>query len=113
MVGDLGAGKTTVAQAIIAELGNTSPVTSPTYTLIQEYPVSQGIVYHMDLYRLNDPAELEFLGLIDLWSDRSLFLIEWPERGGDWVPTATHRLTINTPKDAGSTARELQFERMS
>jgi len=78
--GDMGAGKTTLAKSIIHGFGYAGPVTSPTYNLVQEYPVDHGVIYHMDLYRLDDPAELEFLALEDLWGQESVFLIEWPAR---------------------------------
>lgn len=92
--GDLGAGKTTLCKSIIQNLGNSSVVTSPTYNLIQEYPVQQGIVYHMDLYRLEDPEELQYLALPDLWTSESLFLIEWPEKGHPLLPAATHEIEL-------------------
>ncbi|MFT5573688.1 MAG: tRNA threonylcarbamoyladenosine biosynthesis protein TsaE [Cryomorphaceae bacterium] len=90
----MGAGKTTLCKSIIQRLGCSEAVTSPTYNLIQQYPVSQGMVFHMDLYRLNDPAELEYLAIEDLWSQRSIFLIEWPERGQGHLWPATHTITI-------------------
>jgi len=93
--GEIGAGKTTLCKSIIACLGYTGAVTSPTYNLIQEYPVPAGIIYHMDLYRLEDPSELEFLGLEDLWSDNSLFLVEWPENGKGWLRQQKHTIVIN------------------
>jgi len=92
--GDMAAGKTTLAKAIIAGLGYCGDVTSPTYNIIQEYPVQQGTVYHMDLYRLEDPNELEFLALDDLWCPKSLFLIEWPERGGGHIRPADFEINI-------------------
>jgi len=61
----MGAGKTTLTKSIINTLGYQGEVTSPTYNLIQEYPVNNGMVYHMDLYRLQDPEELSFLALED------------------------------------------------
>ncbi len=80
--GDLGAGKTSVARGILRGLGVEGPVKSPTYTLIESYAVGQGRwVHHLDLYRLADAGELEWLGLRDLFTERSLVLIEWPERG--------------------------------
>jgi len=79
--GDMGAGKTTLAKSIIHGLGYSGAVTSPTYNLIQEYPIDDSIIYHMDLYRVQDAGELEFLALEDLWSASSLFLVEWAERG--------------------------------
>jgi len=92
----MGQGKTTVCKSIIAALGCTQVVTSPTYNLIQEYLVDQGIVYHMDLYRLEDPSELEFLAVSDLWSQNSVFLIEWPQNGGRFLPPASHQITIDS-----------------
>lgn len=92
--GEMGAGKTTLCKAIIEHLGYVGAVTSPTYNLIQEYPVSNGIVYHMDLYRVQQPEEVAFLALPDLWTDNSLFLIEWPDNGVPFLPKQTHCIEI-------------------
>lgn len=93
--GDLGSGKTTLIKSIIEYFGYDGTVTSPTYNLIQEYPCQLGTIYHMDLYRVNDPFELEFLALNDLWSDTSLFLIEWPNKGDGFLPTADFVVDIS------------------
>ena len=76
--GDLGAGKSTLARAILRELGHTGAVPSPTYTLVEPYEVDSRSVYHIDLYRIASPDELEYLG----WDDLSdgLRIVEWPER---------------------------------
>ena len=92
--GGLGAGKTTLCKGIIQELGYSGVVTSPTYNLIQEYKVKRGIVYHMDLYRLQDPDELEYLGLADLYTSDSFWLVEWPDKGSGYLPVATHKVNI-------------------
>lgn len=98
---DMGQGKTTLCKSIIAGLGSLQTVTSPTYNLIQEYQVNKGICYHMDLYRLDDPSELEFLALPDLWSQSSIFLIEWPQRGEGFLPPASHEISIETINASG------------
>mgnify|MGYP005811409467 CR=1 FL=1 len=83
--GDLGSGKTTWARAFIHALGWTGPVPSPTYTLIEHYPVAQGNVAHVDLYRLSSPLEAESLGLRELHGE-VLLLLEWPSKGRGFLP---------------------------
>ena len=84
--GDLGAGKTTFARALLSELGVGARIKSPTYSLIESYEVKGLLIHHLDLYRIAAPDELEFLGLSDLAAGRFLLLAEWPERGGDALP---------------------------
>jgi len=84
--GDLGTGKTTLTRGVLRGLGHTDTVRSPTYTLLEPYDLEAMRLYHLDLYRLGDPEELEYLGLRDLLDGNSLLLVEWPERGGDLLP---------------------------
>lgn len=85
--GDLGAGKSTLARAWLRALGVTGAIRSPTYTLVEHYPLGdRGLALHLDLYRIAAPGELEFLALDD--GDVRLWLVEWPERGGDALPKA-------------------------
>lgn len=86
--GDLGAGKTTFARALIQALGHPGRVKSPTYGLLEHYSLEFIQVLHLDLYRIGDPGELAFLGIEDLLDERSVLLVEWPERGGDQLPAA-------------------------
>jgi len=86
--GELGAGKTTFVSGVLAETGFGGPVRSPTYTLIEPYEVGERVFYHLDLYRLSGPGDLEGLGLRDLHVPGSVLLVEWAERGGTALPAA-------------------------
>jgi tRNA threonylcarbamoyladenosine biosynthesis protein TsaE len=92
--GDLGAGKTTLARGFLRALGYTEVVRSPTYTLVETYDFGAITVVHADLYRLRDPDEFEALGLRDLSTAGHVWLIEWPERGGRWLPAADLDITL-------------------
>jgi tRNA threonylcarbamoyladenosine biosynthesis protein TsaE len=99
--GELGAGKTTLVGGLLNALGFQGHARSPTYTLIEPYVLSDRAIYHLDLYRLTDPREVEALGLRDLLEPRAVFLIEWPERGGGLVPPFDLGVLITYASDAG------------
>ena len=84
--GGLGAGKTNFSRGVIQSLGHKGVVKSPTFTLVEPYFIDNITIYHMDLYRFNDPEEFNYLGFDDFQS--GLFLIEWPEKGQPWLPDA-------------------------
>ena len=84
--GQLGAGKTTLVRGILRALGHTAAVKSPTYTLLEPYELAGWTVYHFDFYRINDPQELDFIGLDELLDAQAVKLIEWPERAQDRLP---------------------------
>ena len=82
--GDLGAGKTTLARAIIAACGHTGEVPSPTFTILETYPDCCPPLVHADFYRLDHPDELRELGLDD-YRDGAVLIAEWPERAGGFA----------------------------
>ena len=91
--GDLGAGKSTLARALLRALGVAGAIRSPTYTLVERYPVEGGEAWHLDLYRIGDAGELEFLGLDE--GAAVLWLVEWPERGGAALPRADLQVDLS------------------
>lgn len=91
--GDLGAGKSTTARALLRALGVTGAIRSPTYTLVERYPLRDGSeAWHLDLYRIGGAGELDFLGLDE--DTASLWLVEWPERGAGALPPSDVRLEL-------------------
>ena len=91
--GDLGAGKSTLARVLLRALGVAGAIRSPTYTLVERYPVEGGEAWHLDLYRIGDAGELEFLGLDE--GAAVLWLVEWPERGGAALPRADLQVDLS------------------
>ena len=104
--GDLGAGKTTLVRGVLNALGFAGHARSPTYTLIEPYEEGERFVYHLDLYRLTDPREVEALAIRDLLHAGSVFLIEWPEKGAGALPPID--LTIRLDYD-GELGRQIAF----
>jgi len=103
--GELGAGKTTWVRALLRGLGYTGRVPSPTYTLLEHYPVGGLTVVHLDLYRLSSEDELENLGLRDwLASAATWVLVEWPDRAPSLAARADLLLLL---EDRGGSARKL------
>ena len=89
LIGDLGAGKTTITRGIARGWGSSARVTSPTFTLVNEYEHNQDdrILYHLDCYRLGSSDEAETIGLGDILASDGTVIIEWAERIADWLPS--------------------------
>jgi len=104
LAGDLGAGKTTLAQAICRGYGVTEPVTSPTFALVHRYDAPRSPVYHLDLYRLRGPDELTNIGWDEIVCARALVLIEWPERAAGALPP---HVAIDLEHAAGDDTRRV------
>jgi tRNA threonylcarbamoyladenosine biosynthesis protein TsaE len=85
--GDLGAGKSTLVRALLRALGVTGPIKSPTFSLVESYPLTSGHwAHHFDLYRIDEESELDLIGFRDYFSFNTLCCIEWPERAGGRLP---------------------------
>ena len=109
LIGNLGAGKTTLAKGIVNGLGAAPPeeVSSPTFTLIHDY--GEGRVYHVDLYRLDEPREVATLGLDELFDRDGIVLIEWGERFPQLLPVERTEIRI---RSVGDDAREIEVTRV-
>ena len=92
--GELGAGKTTLAQAICRGVGIREDVTSPTFALVNEYHANGATVYHLDLYRLSGPDDLTNLAWDDIVNSGEIVLVEWPERAGSRLPADALRIRL-------------------
>ncbi|TAN05374.1 MAG: tRNA (adenosine(37)-N6)-threonylcarbamoyltransferase complex ATPase subunit type 1 TsaE [Rhodanobacteraceae bacterium] len=106
--GELGAGKTTFARALLRALGVGERVKSPTYSLLERYRVNGHDAFHLDLYRIADAGELEWLGLDELDAPDTLVLVEWPERGGGALPKPDMEVALGHA-DSGREVRLTPF----
>ena len=114
LVGELGAGKTTFTRYFLQSLGHTGAVKSPTYTLVEPYELTESInplisrVYHADLYRLQDPEELSFIGFEEYLDDKyALVIIEWASRADDYLPAPVMTIAITVVKEVGKEVRHV------
>ena len=105
--GDLGVGKTVFTQGFAHGLGIDEPVTSPTFTIVQEYETGRLPLYHFDVYRLADPEELEEIGYEEYFFGEGVCLIEWPSRIEELIPSDAIRITIEKELSRGFDYRKI------
>jgi len=108
--GELGAGKTTLVRGLLDAAGHSGNVKSPTYTLLEPYNIGRLDVYHFDLYRVNDPQELEFVGIDEIVDGPGLKLFEWPERAGSWLPAPQAVVALTVVHETEPASREVTVE---
>lgn len=112
LFGDLGSGKTTFVQGFCAAAGVSSPVTSPTFTLMHSYRGRQGRIFHFDFYRLESTREAQQLGVEEYFDGSGVCLIEWPERALALLPPKHVQIHFCIPDFAGSpSVREIKIQR--
>ncbi|EGV36335.1 ATPase with strong ADP affinity [Neisseria weaveri ATCC 51223] len=109
--GDLGAGKTTFTRGLLRGLGHAGSVKSPTYAIVESYPLSGKTVHHFDLYRFTAPQEWEDAGLDDLLTEDSVCLIEWPQQGEGFAPAADLSVRLENVENGRSCSVEACTER--
>ena len=108
--GQLGAGKTTLVRGLLHALGYDGVVKSPTYTLLEPYNIGSVEAYHFDLYRVNDPVELEFVGIDEIVDGPGVKLFEWPERAANWLPEPQVRIELEIDDSVAPPARIAHVE---
>ena len=113
LFGDLGAGKTTFVRGALQGFGYLGNVKSPTYTLLEPYYLESMEIFHFDLYRINDPQELDFLGFDEIIDGSGLKFIEWADKATTWLPSPSFNLYFKyeeKPKTNANPGRSLKIE---
>ena len=107
--GDMGAGKTTLIKSLCECLGTAEPVTSPTFSIVNEYIGTKNKIYHFDFYRLKNQTEALDMGYEEYFYSDAYCFIEWPEKIPDLLPGHYNRVTINVQAD---NARQVTIEQI-
>lgn len=108
--GDLGTGKTVFTKGVAAGLGITEPVVSPTFTVVQIYEEGRLPLYHFDVYRIDDPGEMEEIGYRDYFYGDGVTIIEWPELIEELIPRDAVRVTITKDTSRGFDYRRIEVK---
>jgi tRNA threonylcarbamoyladenosine biosynthesis protein TsaE len=109
--GGLGAGKTTLVRGLLHAAGHVGAVKSPTFSLVEPYEINDCRIFHFDLYRLQDPEELEYIGIRDYLDESALCLVEWPEKAGSLLPVADINIMIRLLNEGRSVRLETFTDR--
>ena len=108
LYGNLGAGKTVFARGFARGLGITEPISSPTFTIVQEYPVNGKYFFHLDLYRIDNSDAAYAFGIDEfLYDQNAMTLLEWPERIEDILPEKTIKLTVEHAPEITDESRKI------
>lgn len=111
LIGDLGAGKTTLVRGFLRAMNYRGIVKSPTYTLVEPYDFENEIVYHFDFYRMNDPEELALMGIRDYFHEKAYCLIEWPQNAKGCITPPDLSIQIELAESARNVTIEALSER--
>ena len=109
LLGDLGVGKTVLIQGVAKGLGITGPVNSPTFTIVQVYEEGRMPFYHFDVYRIEEPEELEEIGYEEYFYGSGICLIEWADRIRELLPEDTVRVRIHKVPERGADVRCIEI----
>ena len=112
LAGDLGAGKTVFAKGVAAGLGVGEEVNSPTFTILQVYESGRLPFYHFDVYRIEDPGEMQEVGLDEYLAGDGVCLIEWPERIDELRPAGVRIIRIERDPEGGDDDRTITMEEL-
>ena len=97
--GEMGSGKTTLISALVKELGGTNKTSSPTFSIVNKYAVTNDFVYHFDFYRINDQYEALDMGIEEYFRSEYWNFIEWPDKISDLIPEDVSTITLSIAED--------------
>ncbi|GAA4282062.1 tRNA (adenosine(37)-N6)-threonylcarbamoyltransferase complex ATPase subunit type 1 TsaE [Gaetbulibacter aestuarii] len=103
--GDMGSGKTTLIKALVSALGSEDEVSSPTFSIVNEYAISKGKIFHFDLYRIADEEEVFNFGIEDYFESDAWIFVEWPQILESFIPEPFHSIELKTNSASGRTLK--------
>lgn len=103
--GEMGVGKTTMIKALSKQLGNVDTVSSPTFSIVNEYEIPDSVIYHFDLFRIKNEQEALDFGIEDYLFSKAWIFMEWPEKLGDLLPDFYNKIEITANFDGSRTLK--------